>query len=115
MVPPSETLHLHDQKAFLTTTAPFGLHRSCHQCLTTSPTLMTGQEQHFDFRYVDLLGTVGVALAGLLGTVRAQGRPLSDFANQKIVVVGAGSFQIRGIVLGKQLLKDSSTSSPDEC
>nr|KAJ0184995.1 hypothetical protein LSAT_V11C900469830 [Lactuca sativa] len=36
-------------------------------------------------------GTAGVALAGLLGTVRAQGRPLSDFANQKIVVVGAGS------------------------
>lgn len=35
-------------------------------------------------------GTAGVALAGLLGTVRAQGRPLSDFANQKIVVVGAG-------------------------
>ncbi|KAL7598502.1 NAD-dependent malic enzyme 59 kDa isoform, mitochondrial-like [Lactuca sativa] len=38
-----------------------------------------------------LQGTAGVALAGLLGTVRAQGRPLSDFANQKIVVVGAGS------------------------
>ncbi|KAI5647280.1 hypothetical protein M9H77_33285 [Catharanthus roseus] len=39
----------------------------------------------------DVQGTAGVALAGLLGTVRAQGRPLSDFANQKIVVVGAGS------------------------
>ncbi|KAJ6722890.1 MALIC ENZYME-RELATED [Salix koriyanagi] len=38
-----------------------------------------------------LHGTAGVALAGLLGTVRAQGRPLSDFVNQKIVVVGAGS------------------------
>ncbi|KVH89144.1 Malic enzyme, NAD-binding [Cynara cardunculus var. scolymus] len=36
-------------------------------------------------------GTAGVALAGLLGTVRAQGQPLSDFVNQKIVVVGAGS------------------------
>ncbi|XP_031744524.1 NAD-dependent malic enzyme 2, mitochondrial-like isoform X4 [Cucumis sativus] len=36
-------------------------------------------------------GTAGVALVGLLGTVRAQGRPLSDFVNQKIVVVGAGS------------------------
>lgn len=35
-------------------------------------------------------GTAGVALAGLLGAVRAQGRPLTDFANQKIVVVGAG-------------------------
>ncbi|OAY62329.1 NAD-dependent malic enzyme 2, mitochondrial isoform X1 [Manihot esculenta] len=39
----------------------------------------------------DVQGTAGVALAGLLGTVRAQGRPLSDFVNQKIVVVGAGS------------------------
>ncbi|CAI0471921.1 unnamed protein product, partial [Linum tenue] len=39
----------------------------------------------------DVQGTAGVALAGLLGTVRAQGRPLSDFSNQKIVVVGAGS------------------------
>ncbi|KAL7233913.1 hypothetical protein ACSBR1_017506 [Camellia fascicularis] len=36
-------------------------------------------------------GTAGVALAGLLGTVRAQDRPLTDFVNQKIVVVGAGS------------------------
>ncbi|XP_022770381.1 NAD-dependent malic enzyme 2, mitochondrial-like isoform X3 [Durio zibethinus] len=36
-------------------------------------------------------GTAGVALAGLLGTVRAQGRSLADFPNQKIVVVGAGS------------------------
>lgn len=35
-------------------------------------------------------GTAGVALAGLLGTVRAQGRPLTDFVKQKIVVVGAG-------------------------
>ncbi|XP_010544377.1 PREDICTED: NAD-dependent malic enzyme 2, mitochondrial-like [Tarenaya hassleriana] len=39
----------------------------------------------------DVQGTAGVALAGLLGTVRAQGRPLTDFVNQKIVVVGAGS------------------------
>ncbi|TYG57385.1 hypothetical protein ES288_D08G137000v1 [Gossypium darwinii] len=37
------------------------------------------------------LGTAGVALAGLLGTVRAQGRSLDDFPNHKIVVVGAGS------------------------
>ncbi|CAL5331113.1 unnamed protein product [Camellia sinensis] len=36
-------------------------------------------------------GTAGVALAGLLGTVRAQDRPLTDVVNQKIVVVGAGS------------------------
>lgn len=39
----------------------------------------------------DIQGTAGVALAGLLGTVRAQGLSLSEFANQKIVVVGAGS------------------------
>ncbi|XP_042049595.1 NAD-dependent malic enzyme 59 kDa isoform, mitochondrial-like [Salvia splendens] len=39
----------------------------------------------------DVQGTAGVALAGLLGSVRAQGRPLTDFADQKIVVVGAGS------------------------
>ncbi|CAA6655640.1 unnamed protein product [Spirodela intermedia] len=39
----------------------------------------------------DVQGTAGVALAGLLGAVRAQGRPLDDFLHQKIVVVGAGS------------------------
>ncbi|XP_016746029.2 NAD-dependent malic enzyme 2, mitochondrial [Gossypium hirsutum] len=38
----------------------------------------------------DVQGTAGVALAGLLGTVRAQGRSLDDFPNHKIVVVGAG-------------------------
>ncbi|KAJ8450193.1 hypothetical protein Cgig2_033387 [Carnegiea gigantea] len=36
-------------------------------------------------------GTAGVVLAGLLGAVRAQGRPVTDFVKQKIVVVGAGS------------------------
>lgn len=40
-------------------------------------------------------GTAGVALAGLLGAVRAQGRPLADFTKQKIVVVGAGRYAIR--------------------
>ncbi|KAL2892271.1 NAD-dependent malic enzyme 59 kDa isoform mitochondrial [Bienertia sinuspersici] len=39
----------------------------------------------------DIQGTAGVALAGLLGAVRAQGRPLTDFVKQKIVVAGAGS------------------------
>ncbi|KAI8027426.1 hypothetical protein LOK49_LG02G01029 [Camellia lanceoleosa] len=39
-------------------------------------------------------GTAGVALAGLLGTVRAQDRPLTDFVNQKIVIVGAGSAEL---------------------
>ncbi|KAM3408906.1 hypothetical protein ACQJBY_001758 [Aegilops geniculata] len=41
----------------------------------------------------DVQGTAGVALAGLLGAVRAQGRPLADFTKQKIVVVGAGRIQ----------------------
>ncbi|XP_057532447.1 NAD-dependent malic enzyme 65 kDa isoform, mitochondrial [Amaranthus tricolor] len=40
---------------------------------------------------VDVQGTAGVAIAGLLGAVRAQGRPMSDFPKQKIVVAGAGS------------------------
>ncbi|XP_028101282.1 NAD-dependent malic enzyme 59 kDa isoform, mitochondrial-like [Camellia sinensis] len=39
----------------------------------------------------DIQGTAGVALAGLLGAVRAQDQPWIDFVNQKIVVVGAGS------------------------
>ncbi|RWR72095.1 NAD-dependent malic enzyme isoform, mitochondrial [Cinnamomum micranthum f. kanehirae] len=39
----------------------------------------------------DIQGTAGVALAGLLGAVRAQGKPTVDFPKQKIVVAGAGS------------------------
>jgi hypothetical protein len=35
-------------------------------------------------------GTAGVAIAGLLGAVRAQGRPMIDFPKQRIVVAGAG-------------------------
>lgn len=35
-------------------------------------------------------GTAGVALAGLLGAVRAMGYPMEDIVKQKIVVVGAG-------------------------
>ncbi|PNY15437.1 NADP-dependent malic enzyme [Trifolium pratense] len=35
-------------------------------------------------------GTAGVAIAGLLGAVRAQGRPMIDFPRQRIVVAGAG-------------------------
>jgi malate dehydrogenase (decarboxylating) len=38
----------------------------------------------------DVQGTAGVALAGLLGAVRAMGHPMEDIAKQKIVVVGAG-------------------------
>lgn len=37
-------------------------------------------------------GTAGVAIAGLLGAVRAQGRPMIDFPKQKIVVAGAGRY-----------------------
>ncbi|KAK4788530.1 hypothetical protein SAY86_019849 [Trapa natans] len=39
----------------------------------------------------DVQGTAGVAIAGLLGAVRAQGRSMIDFPKQKIVVAGAGS------------------------
>ncbi|XP_052293702.1 NAD-dependent malic enzyme 62 kDa isoform, mitochondrial isoform X2 [Citrus sinensis] len=39
----------------------------------------------------DVQGTAGVAVAGLLGAVRAQGRSMIDFPKQKIVVAGAGS------------------------
>ncbi|KAG6680055.1 hypothetical protein I3842_13G020600 [Carya illinoinensis] len=39
----------------------------------------------------DVQGTAGVAIAGLLGAVRGQGKPMIDFPKQKIVVAGAGS------------------------
>lgn len=39
----------------------------------------------------DVQGTAGVAIAGLLGAVRAQGKPMIDFPKMKIVVAGAGS------------------------
>lgn len=39
----------------------------------------------------DVQGTAGIAVAGILGAVRAQGRPMEEIAQQKIVVVGAGS------------------------
>ncbi|XP_010255456.1 PREDICTED: NAD-dependent malic enzyme 59 kDa isoform, mitochondrial isoform X1 [Nelumbo nucifera] len=50
----------------------------------------------------DIQGTAGVALAGLLGAVRAQGRSLQDFVKQKIVVVGAGSAGIGVLNMAKQ-------------
>ncbi|CAL4917448.1 unnamed protein product [Urochloa decumbens] len=52
----------------------------------------------------DVQGTAGVALAGLLGAVRAQGRPLQDFTNQKIVVAGAGSAGIGVLNMAKQAM-----------
>ncbi|XP_078148230.1 NAD-dependent malic enzyme 1 [Carex rostrata] len=45
----------------------------------------------------DVQGTAGVAIAGLLGAVRAQGQTMLDFPKQKIVVAGAGSAGI-GVV-----------------
>ncbi|KAL8139191.1 hypothetical protein V2J09_005192 [Rumex salicifolius] len=60
----------------------------------------------------DIQGTAGVALAGLLGAVRAQGRPLSEFVNQKIVVVGAGSAGLGVISMVGQAL--SRMSGADE-
>ncbi|XP_047975877.1 NAD-dependent malic enzyme 59 kDa isoform, mitochondrial-like [Salvia hispanica] len=59
----------------------------------------------------DVQGTAGVALAGLLGSVRAQGRPLTDFANQKIIVVGAGSAGLG--VLNMALRAVSRMAGPD--
>jgi len=54
------------------------------------------KQLHYDTIWLSALhiqqGTAGVALAGLLGTVRAQGLPLKDFVKQKIVVVGAGRY-----------------------
>lgn len=50
----------------------------------------------------DIQGTAGVALAGLLGAVRAQGQSLKDFVKQKIVVVGAGSAGIGVLSMAKQ-------------
>ncbi|KAK6920167.1 Malic enzyme, N-terminal domain [Dillenia turbinata] len=59
----------------------------------------------------DIQGTAGVALAGLLGTVRAQGRPLSDFVKQKIVVVGAGSAGLGVLSMAVQAVSKMAGSS----
>ncbi|KAK6162368.1 hypothetical protein DH2020_002209 [Rehmannia glutinosa] len=61
----------------------------------------------------DVQGTAGVALAGLLGAVRAQGRPLSDFANQKIVVVGAGSAGLGVLKMALQAVSRMSGSAAE--
>ena len=44
----------------------------------------------FIYSYNFVQGTAGVALAGILGALRAQGRPMTDLMRQKVVVVGAG-------------------------
>ncbi|CAJ2662532.1 unnamed protein product [Trifolium pratense] len=59
----------------------------------------------------DIQGTAGVALAGLLGTVRAQGRPLSDFVKQKIVIVGAGSAGLGVLYMAVQAVSRMSGCS----
>ncbi|CAN1308667.1 NAD-dependent malic enzyme 59 kDa isoform, mitochondrial, partial [Linum perenne] len=59
----------------------------------------------------DVQGTAGVALAGLLGSVRAQGRPLSDFSKQKIVVVGAGSAGLGVLKMAVQAVARMSGNS----
>ncbi|KAL0397869.1 UNVERIFIED_CONTAM: NAD-dependent malic enzyme isoform, mitochondrial [Sesamum calycinum] len=58
-------------------------------------------------------GTAGVALAGLLGTVRAQGLALTDFANQKIVVVGAGSAGLGFLKMALQAVSRMSGSASE--
>ncbi|XP_051136571.1 NAD-dependent malic enzyme 59 kDa isoform, mitochondrial [Andrographis paniculata] len=61
----------------------------------------------------DIQGTAGVALAGLLGAVRAQGRPITDFPNQKIVVVGAGSAGIGVLKMAVQAVSRMTGSAVD--
>lgn len=66
----------------------------------------------------DVQGTAGVALAGLLGAVRAQGRPITDFVKQKIVVVGAGSAGIGVLNTAVQAMSrmlGSNSSSSANC
>jgi malate dehydrogenase (decarboxylating) len=66
----------------------------------------------------DVQGTAGVALAGLLGAVRAQGRPITDFVKQKIVVVGAGSAGIGVLNTAEQAMSrmlGSNSSSSASC
>ncbi|CAM6097421.1 unnamed protein product [Calypogeia fissa] len=53
--------------------------------------LLQRYRHHYRMFNDDIQGTAGVALAGVLGAVRAQGRPISDICKQKIVIVGAGS------------------------
>ncbi|XP_074591960.1 NAD-dependent malic enzyme 59 kDa isoform, mitochondrial [Curcuma longa] len=60
----------------------------------------------------DIQGTAGVALAGLLGAVRAQGKSLNDFMKQKIVVAGAGSAGIGVLNMAKKAI--SRMSGNDE-
>eukprot|EP00897_Mesotaenium_endlicherianum_P005299 jgi/Mesen1/4798/ME000243S03978 len=60
----------------------------------------------------DVQGTAGVALAGLLGAVRAQGRPMEDIAHNKVVVVGAGSAGLGVINMVRQSMARVLGGSP---
>ncbi|KAI8026724.1 hypothetical protein LOK49_LG02G01127 [Camellia lanceoleosa] len=51
-------------------------------------------EKRFCMFNDDIQESGGVAFGRMLGTVRAQDRPLTDFMNQKIVVIGAGSARL---------------------
>lgn len=53
--------------------------------------LLQRYRNHYRCFNDDVQGTAGVALGGLLGAVRAMGRPIEDLVKCKIVVVGAGS------------------------
>ncbi|XP_042511763.1 NAD-dependent malic enzyme 62 kDa isoform, mitochondrial-like [Macadamia integrifolia] len=53
----------------------------------------------------DVQGTAGVAVAGLLGAVRAQGKPMIDFPKQKIVVAGAGSAGLGVVNAARKTMK----------
>ncbi|BBN07248.1 malate dehydrogenase (oxaloacetate-decarboxylating)(NADP+) [Marchantia polymorpha subsp. ruderalis] len=64
--------------------------------------LLQRYRTHYRMFNDDIQGTAGVALAGVLGAVRAQGRPMSDIAKQKIVVVGAGSAGLGVVSFMKQ-------------
>ncbi|KAI3932059.1 hypothetical protein MKW92_008695 [Papaver armeniacum] len=56
----------------------------------------------------DVQGTAGVAIAGLLGAVRAQGKPMTEFPKQKIVVAGAGSAGIGVLNAARQTMSRMS-------
>ncbi|RZC87950.1 hypothetical protein C5167_004129 [Papaver somniferum] len=63
----------------------------------------------------NLQGIGGVAIAGLLGALRAQNRPLSDFVKQKMVIVGSGSAWIGVLKIVKQavaVMTESDQKAP---
>lgn len=61
-----------------------------HSKSQVSKTMTSGDVNLFHSVIMIGQGTAGVTLAGLLGAVRAKGLPISEIANQRIVVAGAG-------------------------